>query len=189
MIRKHTMRVFIAIDLGHEARAAIATEQKKVARRVGGPGIRFVQPEHLHVTLAFVDRLADAQVARLVADFSEAFPVPAFELVFGGHLAPAVGSRGWGAGVGASFINGGPYHIKLVGVDSSSIGNRDNQITAGALCVTYDVEVVVRSGQRAVPGLGHRAANPHRHSDGDHDSDTARRPLFRSCFAVAISWS
>ncbi|PYR30444.1 MAG: RNA 2',3'-cyclic phosphodiesterase [Acidobacteria bacterium] len=84
MIRKHTMRVFIAIDLGHEARAAIATEQKKVARRVGGPGIRFVQPEHLHVTLAFVDRLADAQVARLVADFSEAFPVPAFELVFGG---------------------------------------------------------------------------------------------------------
>ena len=78
------MRVFIAIDLGHEARAAIATEQKKVARRVGGPGIRFVQPEHLHVTLAFVDRLADAQVARLVADFSEAFPVPAFELVFGG---------------------------------------------------------------------------------------------------------
>jgi len=55
------------------------------------------------------------------------------ELLFGGHLAPAVGSRGWGTGVGASFINGGPYHIKLDGVDNSSVGNRDNQITAGAI--------------------------------------------------------
>jgi hypothetical protein len=55
------------------------------------------------------------------------------ELLFGGHLAPAVGPRGWGAGVGASFINGGPYHIKLVQVDNSSVGNRDNQITAGAI--------------------------------------------------------
>src|SRR5437870_1491914 len=55
------------------------------------------------------------------------------ELIFGGHLAPAVGSRGWGTGVGASFINGGPYHIKLDGVDNSSVGNRDNQITAGAI--------------------------------------------------------
>jgi hypothetical protein len=55
------------------------------------------------------------------------------ELLFGGHLAAAIGPRGWGANVGSSFINGGPYHIKLLGVDSSSIGNRDNQITSGAI--------------------------------------------------------
>jgi uncharacterized repeat protein (TIGR01451 family) len=55
------------------------------------------------------------------------------QLLFGGHLAPSVGPRGWGANVGASFINGGPYHIKLVQLDSSSIGNRDNQIMSGAI--------------------------------------------------------
>jgi hypothetical protein len=55
------------------------------------------------------------------------------QLLFGGHLAAAIGARGWGANVGSSFINGGPYHIKLVQVDSSSVGNRDNQITSGAI--------------------------------------------------------
>jgi hypothetical protein len=57
------------------------------------------------------------------------------ELLFGGHLAASVGPRGWGgpANVGAAFINGGPYHIKLTGVDNSSIGNRDNQIMSGAI--------------------------------------------------------
>jgi hypothetical protein len=55
------------------------------------------------------------------------------ELLFGGHLAASSGPRGWGSNVGASFINGGPYHIKLIRVDSSSVGNRDNQITSGAI--------------------------------------------------------
>ena len=57
------------------------------------------------------------------------------ELLFGGHLAASAGPRGWGgpANVGAAFINGGPYHIKLTQVDTSSIGNRDNQIMSGAI--------------------------------------------------------
>ena len=55
------------------------------------------------------------------------------QLLFGGHLAPSVGPRGWGNNVGASFINGGPYHIRLDSVDSSSLGNRDNQIMSGAI--------------------------------------------------------
>jgi hypothetical protein len=58
------------------------------------------------------------------------------QLLFGGHLAASVGPRGWGANVGSSFINGGPYHIKLTQVDNSSIGNRDNQITSGAILPT-----------------------------------------------------
>ena len=40
------------------------------------------------------------------------------QLLFGGHLAASVGPRGWGNNVGSSFINGGPYHIKLTQVDS-----------------------------------------------------------------------
>ncbi|TML44723.1 MAG: hypothetical protein E6G19_07470, partial [Actinobacteria bacterium] len=55
------------------------------------------------------------------------------QLLFGGHLAASVGPRGWGNNVGSSFINGGPYHIKLIQLDSSSVGNRDNQITSGAI--------------------------------------------------------
>jgi uncharacterized repeat protein (TIGR01451 family) len=55
------------------------------------------------------------------------------QLLFGGHLAASVGPRGWGNNVGSSFINGGPYHIKLTQVDSSSIGNRDNQINSAAI--------------------------------------------------------
>lgn len=55
------------------------------------------------------------------------------ELLFGGHLAASAGPRGWGQTVGSSFINGGPYHIKLDQVNGTSIGNRDNQITSGAI--------------------------------------------------------
>jgi len=52
---------------------------------------------------------------------------------FGGHLAAGLGSRAWGAGCGSSNINGGPYHIKVNLIDGASAGNRDNQITAGAI--------------------------------------------------------
>jgi uncharacterized repeat protein (TIGR01451 family)/fimbrial isopeptide formation D2 family protein len=57
------------------------------------------------------------------------------QLLFGGHLAPAAGVRGWGAGLGAGSVSGGPYHIKWDAADGASIGQRDNQITAGALVV------------------------------------------------------
>jgi hypothetical protein len=52
---------------------------------------------------------------------------------FGGHLAAGLGSRAWGTGCGSSSINGGPYHIKVDSVDGASAGNRDNQITSGAI--------------------------------------------------------
>lgn len=87
------MRVFVAIDIGDEARAAAAAEQKSLAQRVGGSAIRFVRPEHLHVTLAFVDKLADPLLSRLVTHFSKTFPLPDFEVVFGGlGVFPAKGA-------------------------------------------------------------------------------------------------
>ena len=55
------------------------------------------------------------------------------QLLFGGHLAASTGPRGWGANVGSSFINGGPYHIRIDQLDDSSIGNRDNQINSAAI--------------------------------------------------------
>ena len=54
-------------------------------------------------------------------------------LLFGGHLAPSIGARGWGAGVGAGSISGGPYHVRITAADGESVGNRDNQIQSGAI--------------------------------------------------------
>ena len=55
------------------------------------------------------------------------------QLLFGGHLAPSTGPRGWGIGLGAGNVSGGPYHIKWEEADGASIGNRDNQIMASAI--------------------------------------------------------
>jgi hypothetical protein len=55
------------------------------------------------------------------------------ELLFGGHLALGPGSAGWGTGLAASDINGGPYHIRVIEVDGAAIGNRDNQIMSNAI--------------------------------------------------------
>jgi uncharacterized repeat protein (TIGR01451 family) len=74
--------------------------------------------------------------AQITVTYSVAAAPAKVQLLFGGHLAASVGPRGWGANVGSSFINGGPYHIKLVQLDSSSVGNRDNQITSGAILPT-----------------------------------------------------
>jgi uncharacterized repeat protein (TIGR01451 family) len=54
-------------------------------------------------------------------------------LLFGGHLAASIGPRGWGAGLGAGSISGGPYHIRITATDGESVGNRDNQIQSGAI--------------------------------------------------------
>ena len=62
-------------------------------------------------------------------------------LLFGGHLAPSIGPRGWGAGVGAGSISGGPYHIRITAADGASVGNRDNQIMSGAILAPATVVI------------------------------------------------
>ncbi|MBM2821796.1 MAG: hypothetical protein HW413_542 [Thermoleophilia bacterium] len=58
---------------------------------------------------------------------------PQVMLLFGGHLAPSLGPRGWGVGVGSGSISGGPYHIRVTGADGGSVGSRDNQIMSSAI--------------------------------------------------------
>lgn len=58
--------------------------------------------------------------------------------LYGGHLACGTNRTGcWGSGStdtnGASAINGGPYHIKLLTIDGTSAGNHDNQIMSSAI--------------------------------------------------------
>ena len=73
--------------------------------------------------------------ATIVVTYSVAATPGKVQLLWGGHLAASGGPRGWGAGLGAGNINGGPYHFKWAGVDGSSIGSRDNQIMADAIQV------------------------------------------------------
>jgi uncharacterized repeat protein (TIGR01451 family) len=71
--------------------------------------------------------------ATIVVTYSVTALPAKVQLLFGGHLAASTGPRGWGINVGSSFINGGPYHIKIDQVDGTSIGNRDNQINSAAI--------------------------------------------------------
>lgn len=84
------------------------------------------------------DDYASVTVTYHVADTSVDRKV---QLLFGGHLAPSFGPRGWGAGVGAGSVSGGPYHIKWELADGESIGNRDNQIMADAILPQAEVSV------------------------------------------------
>ncbi len=79
------------------------------------------------------------------------------QFLFGGHLAPTQGPRGWGAGLGSSNISGGPYHIKWDAADGASVGNRDNQIMGASILVegapAFDTEkTATPTPNPAVPG-------------------------------------
>jgi 2'-5' RNA ligase len=78
------MRVFAAIDLSTAARAAVSETQKQAARTIGGSSLRFVKPEHLHITLAFVASLSEDRVADLTLRLTEEIPEGSFELALGG---------------------------------------------------------------------------------------------------------
>jgi uncharacterized repeat protein (TIGR01451 family) len=64
-------------------------------------------------------------------------------LLFGGHIAPGLGPRGWGPGLGAGSISGGPYHIKLVDLDdgAGNVGSQDNQIMSSAILAPANIVI------------------------------------------------
>ena len=92
------MRLFVAIDLDDDARSAIAAEQKRLAEALAqGSSLKWVRPEQLHLTLAFLGELDEARatavIDRMDADIVEVDPFP---IVFAGfgvfppHGAPRV---------------------------------------------------------------------------------------------------
>jgi 2'-5' RNA ligase len=81
------MRLFVAIELTDRARAAIAREQERVAdaiRARGRRAPRVVDPEHMHLTLAFIGEVPEARAQPIVAAFSMPIPRPPFSIAFGG---------------------------------------------------------------------------------------------------------
>lgn len=89
-------RLFLAIDCDEAARAAIAREQARLRRALDGASIRWVKPDHIHLTLVFLGRIAETRVTALIEACGAPIPHRPFTLVFGGagvfpsHGAPRV---------------------------------------------------------------------------------------------------
>ncbi|MGE5245101.1 MAG: RNA 2',3'-cyclic phosphodiesterase [Betaproteobacteria bacterium] len=101
------MRLFTAVDLSDEARTAIAGVQARLRRALdrGRSSLRWVRPEHMHLTLVFLGELPEAQVPALIENMSAAVDIAPFTAVLGGlgtfppERAPRVLWLGLEAGV------------------------------------------------------------------------------------------
>jgi 2'-5' RNA ligase len=80
------MRLFAAIDLTDEARAAIAAARADVVSALGdrARGLKLVRPEHIHLTLAFAGQATEAVGAAIVSRMEPEIAQAPFELAFGG---------------------------------------------------------------------------------------------------------
>ena len=89
------MRLFVAVDLTADAKAAIVAEQKRVAAALGESrsGLRLVKPDQIHLTLLFLGEVPDQRVSAVIEAISIGIEVTAFELVLGGSgVFPARGA-------------------------------------------------------------------------------------------------
>ncbi len=80
------MRLFTAIDLGQETRAAIAREQETIVAAVGdhARSLRPVRVEHMHLTLVFIGEVPDDRARAIGEVMRQALPVAPFVMEFGG---------------------------------------------------------------------------------------------------------
>jgi RNA 2',3'-cyclic 3'-phosphodiesterase len=100
------MRLFVAVDLSEEARQAIAGEQKRIAAALdkAKTPLKWVRPDHMHVTLVFLGDVEDARVPLVVNAIDGDVGAPAFDITFAGagvfppHRAPRALWVGVGSG-------------------------------------------------------------------------------------------
>jgi 2'-5' RNA ligase len=80
------MRLFAAVELSEDARAAIAAEQQRIATALGAVArsLRFVRAGHMHLTLAFIGEIAEVGAGPIVEVMSDDIAQAPFQLVFGG---------------------------------------------------------------------------------------------------------
>lgn len=79
------MRLFAAIDLDEEARDAIARLQRSLSEQVSGNrSLKWVNPSHMHLTLAFLGEIADGRVPAIAGALSAAIDVSRFSVAFRG---------------------------------------------------------------------------------------------------------
>jgi 2'-5' RNA ligase len=80
------MRLFAAVDLGDDARAAIAAEQHRIATDLGAAAgsLRFVRAGQMHLTLAFIGEIAEDRARPIVDVMGNDIARAPFQLVLGG---------------------------------------------------------------------------------------------------------
>jgi 2'-5' RNA ligase len=78
------MRLFVAVDLDEPARSAVVREQARLRALVPTRSLRWVRPEHLHITLAFLGEVDDARLGAIVGIFGPAIQQAPFALRLGG---------------------------------------------------------------------------------------------------------
>ncbi len=87
------MRLFVAADLPDSAREAIAAEQRRLGSALGekerepfkrANALKWVKPEHSHLTLVFLGDVEDARVPSVVDTLGHHVDMAPFEIVFEG---------------------------------------------------------------------------------------------------------
>jgi 2'-5' RNA ligase len=80
------MRLFIAIDLDDDARHAIAAEQNrlKAVVRDERSGLKWIRPDHMHLTLAFLGEVDQGLAPSVVEVIGQPVQADRFTIVFGG---------------------------------------------------------------------------------------------------------
>lgn len=82
------MRLFVALDLDETARTSVAAAQQRLKTRAQDSSrLRWVRPEHLHMTLVFLGEVPDTRADEVVHQFAEPEPVRPFAVVFRGFGA------------------------------------------------------------------------------------------------------
>lgn len=72
------IRAFVAIELGEPIRIALRDLQRRLQQT--GADIRWVRPENIHLTLAFIAKLPENQIEPLIVALDAASKEKAFEL-------------------------------------------------------------------------------------------------------------
>jgi 2'-5' RNA ligase len=81
------MRLFIAIELDDQARHAIAQEQTRLKAAFGDGDrsrLKWIRPEHMHLTLAFLGEIDDSRVEGIVEGMRRPIRGDRFAVAFGG---------------------------------------------------------------------------------------------------------
>jgi 2'-5' RNA ligase len=79
-------RLFTAVDLAPEVRAAIALARDGLLQRLPEPhrsGLRPAGSAQLHLTLVFIGEVDEARVTDVTAALARGFSLPPFEIAFG----------------------------------------------------------------------------------------------------------
>ena len=79
------MRLFVAIELDDAARQAILAEQNRLKRFFDGSdrsSLRWVKPEHIHLTLVFLGELQQDDGDKVIQVMSEAIQHDRFAIAF-----------------------------------------------------------------------------------------------------------